>query len=143
MVTRAADQRKKVYENIFAPTDGFIAPLQPMFYLTVKIRRTIVQPLIDSGASDNFISVATAKKLNLRLYELHEGQSFIAADGKQLPCKYFCQSLDANPDQQGKIKLAGSAQTGTDAPRFNFGSTLLTKAQPGHRLECPNVNVRA
>ena len=77
------------FTKLFSPTDGQVSVLSPMFYIKVKIRRTEVQPLLDSGASDNFISVNTAQRLKLRLHNLHEGQSFSTADGHVIPCKYF------------------------------------------------------
>ena len=57
-----------------------------MFYVELQIGPGIVNALIYSGASANFISDRVALELCLKRHRLHEGQSFTAASGDVIPC---------------------------------------------------------
>ena len=66
-----------------------INPISPMFYVELQTGPGIVNALIDSGASENFISDRVARELCLKRHRLHEGQTFTAASGDAIPWTEF------------------------------------------------------
>jgi hypothetical protein len=55
--------------------------MSSMFFLAVLIHGTRLNPLLDSGASNNFISDSLVDVLHLRRHKLAPGQKVFLADG--------------------------------------------------------------
>ena len=63
--------------------------LSPMFYLPTSLHGFPCSALLDSGASDNFISDSLVTQLNLHRHQLHINIHFRTANGERLPCTHY------------------------------------------------------
>ena len=71
-----------------AGPEGILA-LTPLLYIPCQIRHLRICGLLDSGASENFISGDMVLQLGLRRHKLHVGSSYLAATGKSIICTEF------------------------------------------------------
>jgi len=66
--------------------------LSPMFYLPTSLHGFPCSALLDSGASDNFISDSLVTQLNLHRHPLHINLHFRTANGERLPCTHYVRA---------------------------------------------------
>ena len=66
--------------------------LSPMFYLPTSLHGLPCSALLDSGASDNFISDSLVTQLNLHRHPLHINLHFRTANGERLPCTHYVRA---------------------------------------------------
>ena len=96
-------------------------------YLAV-IMDTTVETLIDSGASDDFISLTLAKKLGLKLTPLRNPTAAKLANGNDISCKYVAHNVLL---QIGDYHVIRSFKVlNMDHLQVVLGKPWLTEADP-------------
>ena len=66
-------------------------PPQPLMYLFMVVGGKLIRALLDSGASDSFVSLDVVRVLGLRQYPLSQRLTVRVANGEALAVTHFVQ----------------------------------------------------
>ena len=66
-------------------------PPQPLIYLPMVVGGKMIRALLDSGASDSFVSWDVVRVLGLRQYQLSQRLTVRVANGETLAVTHFVQ----------------------------------------------------
>ena len=87
-VSTPGDNSDSSRESTSAGPEGILA-LTSLLYIPCQISHLRICGLLDSGASENFISGDMALQLGLMRHKLHVGSSYLVAAGKAITCRDF------------------------------------------------------
>ena len=104
--------------------------MSPLFYLKTHIRRYELQPLVDSGAADNFMSEAVARRLKLTLYPLRTGMFFHAVNGEPVPAKYYVRVWMVTKTNRGHLNWPVTLKITPMTPEIILGLPFLSRHNP-------------
>ena len=66
-------------------------PPQPLLYLPMVVGGKMIRALLDSGASDSFVSWDVVRVLGLRQYPLSQRLTVLVSNGEALAVTHFVQ----------------------------------------------------
>ena len=126
-----------------ADSEHSLAAIKPMFYLTSIIRGVRIPALLDSGASENFISTEQCAKLGLRRFKLVGGECFTAASGQNIPCTEFVRVRFTLPGEPTSFSFPTMLKIVPVGQRIILGLPFLSRFNPHIDWAARTVSLRA